>query len=853
MLKRKLYRDLRRNLSQFFVIFLMVLLSVMVFSGVHAYMDGMRVSSEEIYEEYNLADMWLTGEGFSKEDLQKILENENVQAADRRLTVTGSAADMDDVTLELNFLESNDVCRMYLFDGEAFDPGNTDGVWVDKEFADHHDLKTGDTLPLTYANYSIDTRIAGIVETPDHAYSVKDSTEIFPDHNSYGYVYLSYRAIPEDVLKDAARGALGLDTGTDEVPADGSGSGADSGSADGSGSGTDSGSADGSGSCADTDSADGTAAGAGAGSSLMNSLFGGLAEVMLDNTDLYEQVPFPYVMVDLKDPARFDETKAQLEEDVSSIIAVTGRTELASWAGYNSEVEEGETYAFVFTALFLFIAILSVITTMHRFIRNERTQIGTLKALGYRRSRIVRLYISYNLVLSIVAAVLGVIMGALTIGRFFLSMEMEYFEMPEAHLAVLPIVYITAALSVAVIVLVTWLSCRKILNEPASQALRTEMPKVKNTNFTLTTRGIFRRASTVTRWNLRDMGRNKGRTIAGIVGIMGCAMLVITALGMYDTIQEYLRWQFDTIHHYHSYMLLSQDYTDEEYGQITAQFGNESSQTLALELQEKDGTTSAQMLFASDAQDAFRFTGHDKQVFRLTDEGFYVTEKLAKTLGIGPGDEITWHIYGEDEMHTAKIAGTYRDPQNQRFACTRKYLESLGVTYRADTIYSQEQLDRSSVPDGAEAIQTKDGLEKGVRSMLDRMTSVIFLFIGFAALLAVVILYNLGILSFSEKQYQFATLKVLGYRTKPLRKIFNQQGAILSAIAILLGMPAGYWMVSYIFQAALSEQYDFPAVIYPLSYLIAGASIFLVSLLINDLMSRKIRKIDMVSSLKANE
>ena len=73
MLKRKLYRDLRRNLSQFFVIFLMVLLSVMVFSGVHAYMDGMRVSSEEIYEEYNLADMWLTGEGFSKEDLQKIL------------------------------------------------------------------------------------------------------------------------------------------------------------------------------------------------------------------------------------------------------------------------------------------------------------------------------------------------------------------------------------------------------------------------------------------------------------------------------------------------------------------------------------------------------------------------------------------------------------------------------------------------------------------------------------------------------------------------------------------------------------------------------------------------------------
>jgi ABC-type antimicrobial peptide transport system permease subunit len=137
--------------------------------------------------------------------------------------------------------------------------------------------------------------------------------------------------------------------------------------------------------------------------------------------------------------------------------------------------------------------------------------------------------------------------------------------------------------------------------------------------------------------------------------------------------------------------------------------------------------------------------------------------------------------------------------------------------------------------------------------MLGRMTSVIYLFIGFAALLAVVILYNLGILSYSEKQYQFATLKVLGYRTKALRHIFNQQGRILALISILLGLPAGYWMISYIFEAALGDSYDFRAYIRPVSYVIAGIGIFLVSALVNDLMSRKIRSIDMVSSLKANE
>ena len=119
MLKRKLFRDLRQNLSQFFVIFIMVMLAVMAFAGVHAYMDGMRISSEEIYEEYNLADMWLTGEGFTKGDLDRIRSDENVAAADRRLTFQGTLDGKDDITLEMNFLENNDVCRMYVFDGDA--------------------------------------------------------------------------------------------------------------------------------------------------------------------------------------------------------------------------------------------------------------------------------------------------------------------------------------------------------------------------------------------------------------------------------------------------------------------------------------------------------------------------------------------------------------------------------------------------------------------------------------------------------------------------------------------------------------------------------------------------------------
>ena len=829
MLRKKLYRDLRLNLSQFFVIFIMVMLAVMAFGGVHAYMDGMRVSSEEIYSEYNLADMWLTGEGFSKEDLDKILANENVSAADRRLTLQGTLEGRDGVTLEMNFIESNDVCRMYVFDGEPFDAESAEGVWVDKEFAAANDCKVGDSMTLQYTSYSIDVKIAGLVETPDHAYSVKDSTQIFPDHATYGYVYLSGKAIPDEVLKDAVRQELAqIDTSISDDATTGEPS--------------------------VVSSAENTAG-------ALGNLLGGLTDTLtdtivdtvLDNTDLHDQIPYPYMMIDLKDPALFDETRQQLEGEISSIVATTGRTELASWVGYNSEVEEGETYSFVFTFLLLFIAILSVITTMNRFIRKERTQIGTLKALGFRRRRIVWHYISYNLVLSAVAAIAGLLLGMVLIGRFFLKMEMEYFEMPEAHLVLEPIVFIVAAASVLVIVLVTWLSCRRILNEPASQALRTEVPDVKNTNFSLTTRGIFRRASTVTKWNLRDIGRNKGRSLAGIVGIMGCVMLVVTALGMHDTIQHFMDLQFRQLSNYESYIVLSNDYTEAQYEAMTREYGDATSQTLAVEMNDADGKASTQVIFVNDTKDHVRTIDYKRGVLELSDDGMYITRKLAHSLKLAIGDEFTFRVYGEDKPRTAKITGICSDPQSQQFTCTRGYLESLGMTYHADTIYSDELLDLTAIPDGAEVIQTKDGLESGVRGMMDRMTSVIALFIVLSAVLSVVILYNLGILSFSEKQYQFATLKVLGYRTKPLRRIFNQQGRILAIISIILGLPAGYFMVSYIFTAALGDNYDFPAYVSPVSFILAGVTIFLVSSLVNHWLSSRIRRIDMVSSLKANE
>ena len=162
----------------------------------------------------------------------------------------------------------------------------------------------------------------------------------------------------------------------------------------------------------------------------------------------------------------------------------------------------------------------------------------------------------------------------------------------------------------------------------------------------------------------------------------------------------------------------------------------------------------------------------NKIIDKPTDDGLYVTYKLAETKGYKLGDEITWHIYGDNQYYTSKIIGFNKDPQNQNVTMTRKYLESLGVEYFPDTIYTNADLSITKEIKNVETIQDIESLKEGMNNMLSTMKTMLVLIISVAVLLGGIIIYNLGILSFTEKQYQFATLKVLGFKDKKIKNIF---------------------------------------------------------------------------------
>lgn len=789
MLKKKMLRDIKQNLSQFITIFLMVFIGVMAYSGIESYMNGMKQTADNFYKDYNLQDLNAMGE-LTKENLDTIKQIENVKNAESKLVVNGVLEENNDVALQLSFIETNEISKLYIVEGNEFNV-NTKGIWLDNFFAEENNLKIGDTLKVKYDGYVLDEKIIGFINVPDHLYDVKDESQLYPDHKTFGFAYLSVNEL-EEYIKNQVMQEMNI-----------------------------------------TDSK--------------------IFEQYVSDFNYKDYLKYNYIMIDIDDKERINEVKSKIEEKIDN-VALINIEDTASYKTYQGEIEEGETYIGVFSGLFLFIALLSVITTMTRVVKKQRIQIGTLKALGFKKWKIILHYIGYSFWISLVAAALGLVGGRFFIGNVFIGLEMSFFEIPNGMPIIKRDSYIVALLVVLCVSLVTYLSTRKILKEKPAETLRNEIPKVKENSLNATTSKVFKNMSFSTKWNIRDMLRNKARTITGIIGITACTMLIVCSLGMLNSMNHFIDLQFNRLFNFDYKLSIKSDTNNSLIEDLTDKYGNATSQSLYIEIKDKDGNRETNNIFVTDSKDYVRFIDNKEKFVNINkNDGVYVTYKLAKTKGYNIGDEITWRLSGNNTYYTSKIVGFNKDPQNQNVTMTRKYLESLGIEYKPDSLYTNEDLATTKDIEGVDVIADKEELKEGMNNMLETMKTMIVLIIVVAVILGVVIIYNLGILSYSEKQYQFATLKVLGFKDKQIRKIFIKQNNIISCISIILGLPAGFYLTDWLFKTAIEESYDFGASINAETYIIALIGTFIISYIVSKLLARKINKIDMVSSLKGNE
>ena len=790
MLKKKMFRDIKQNLSQFITIFLMVLIGVMVYVGIEAYMDGMTSAADNFYKNNNIQDLNVMG-NLSDKDLDKIKSLDNVKDAEKKLVVNAIDKDDKDKTYLLSFIDSNNISKFHIMDGEKFDV-NKKGAWIDNFYAEKNNLKVGDTIKIKYDTFSLEEKILGLINVPDHIYDVKDESELVPNRENFGFVYLSVNEIPENYIKDLVMKEMKI---TDEK----------------------------------------------------------IFDKYVTNFNYKEYIPYNYIMVDVNKKKNVTSVKEDIEDKVSNAKAIVKIEDTLSYQRYQGEIDEGASYVGIFSGLFLFIAMLSVITTMTRVVKKQKLQIGTMKALGIKNSKIVMHYVGYGFFVSLAAAIVGIILGKYFIGTFFLNMEMDYFEVPNGIPVVKPLSYLVALLVVMVVSFITYLTCRKELFKKPAEALRNEVPNVKVSSLNLSTKGMFKKLNFSSKWNLRDILRNKFRTLTAVVGIVGCCMLIVCAFGMLNSMNHFIKLQFDDLYNFNYKLSLKETIKDDELKVLTDKYGDNTSETLTIETKigkEREANT----IFVTNAGNLVRFQNENGEFIKVNkNNGVYVTRKLAKENNLKVGDTIKWHIYGVNKYYESKIVGLTKDPQVQNLTMTKEYLESLDIDYKPDSLYTNTDLKGVKDIKNVSLVQDINELKNGLESMLSMMKSMIILIIVFAVGLGAIIIYNMGILSYSEKQYQFATLKVLGFSDKKIKKIFVEQNSWITILSIIIGLPTGYYMTSWIFKSVIADNYDFSAYINLSTYLIAIIGTILVSIIVSRMLSKKVNKIDMVSSLKANE
>ncbi len=524
------------------------------------------------------------------------------------------------------------------------------------------------------------------------------------------------------------------------------------------------------------------------------------------------------------------------------------RSEHTSVSQFADEIDQHSMMGGIFPVVFILIAMLILLTTMRRIITHQRTQIGILKACGFKNHSIILHYISYGFWLVLAGAILGLILGPITLPPLFYPSMSATYKLPLWEPAWnMSFVYV-AALMVIISLAVSFYSVKGISDENPADTIRPKVPKVSSSGF-IERLSIWKRMSFNVRWNYRDAQRNKFRALMTIVGVIGCSALLVCAFGMYDGMNDLKEWEYTQINHYDSKLVIEEDTAQSEIDDIADKVNGDEIMEGAIEI-ESDGTKKSGSLLVMNETDLITPTDYDRNHVEINDDEVSISEKMAKMLDVGVGDTVKWHIMGSDKWVKTKIDKIHADPISQGFIMSEDKLEDLDLNYTPTSIVTQEHVTKNY--DGVKAANSMKDMTASWDEMTEAMWLLIYILIFFASILAVVVLYNLGLLSFTEIEREIATLKVLGFKTRSLRKLLLTQNLWFTAIGFIFGLPVGYYIVAIMWESSGDSFYILPSISLT-NFLLTLVITFALSILVNLMFSRKIKKLDMVESLKSGE
>lgn len=337
-----------------------------------------------------------------------------------------------------------------------------------------------------------------------------------------------------------------------------------------------------------------------------------------------------------------------------------------------------------------------------------------------------------------------------------------------------------------------------------------------------------------------------------LIGIIGGMILTVGSLGMGDTMDAFLDLYYNGATNYASRIYLAEDATAEERQAVADRYNGDTSASVSVQIEKVGKEEKAVSLdIYSITHDMVRFPAKKDGYVKLEDNGAYVCIRIADEYDLKPGDTITVSPYGTDEKYELKVSGIIRSV-SESIVMTSGYADKCGIKYTTDSVYTDTAATAVSSSATIKHVQAKQAIIDSFDSFTELMDLMIVILIIGALLLSLVVLYNLGVMSYTERYREMATLKVVGFRDKKIGQLLTSQNLWLSIIGIFIGLPAGIGVLSYLLKA-LAGEYEMRLAISPRTVIISIALTFGVSLLVSFMVSRKNKKIDMVEALKCAE
>ena len=576
------------------------------------------------------------------------------------------------------------------------------------------------------------------------------------------------------------------------------------------------------------------------------------------NMDALSPLPASELLVDLAPDADADAVRARIEELYPYALIVDQQANASTQRARN-DVEIFRKLSYVFPLLAFGVSSLIVLTTITRLIDGQRTQMGTLGALGYGGGRVARHYLNYAFYPSLAGALLGLGVGLITLPDMLWDMEAAHFVFPYRLWApVSTAAWCVCGLSVALSCAVCLLAYRKAAREVTAALLRPKPPRVGSRVLLERCTGLWRRLGFNTKMVVRNLFRNKLRAAMLLVGILCCNMLIITSLGLEDSVRFFVGAYYDGTIQYD----LRADLTDEagtaesyyrrlEAGRVEAVM----EKTVSLRGPQEARTTT---LTVVEPDQQLLYLGEGRTYTPVCAQGVAVTQKMCQTLGIGVGDEVEIWLPGDDAPVRTQVAQVVYVNVGQGAYMTRTQWEALGkgaftptaLLLQAPSAGCEAKLEQM---DEVEAIKDPDVQHEQNLSILKSLTAIFNLMSGAALGLAFVICYNMGILNFMEREREYATLKVLGYHQREIKRLMVRENNWITVLGVLLGVGPGIWLTDVVMRSVESEQMVYGVHVELQSILIASVVTFAFSRFVQWLLTRNVRKIDMVTSLKSVE